>query len=95
VRVGDSTFSYLVWLKSEAKISDPALNQRAAELADRYGLPAGAGSDAHDSDGIGAGYLEMPDFDGPREFLTALAQAEITGEHRPRAVRYARRPAPG
>ena len=37
----------------------------------------------------------MPDFDGPREFLTALASAEITGEHRPHAVRYARRQIPG
>jgi hypothetical protein len=28
----------------------------------------------------------MPDFDGPREFLTQLAAAEITGEHRPHAT---------
>jgi predicted metal-dependent phosphoesterase TrpH len=77
-----------------AKIEDPALNHRAAELAARYGLPGGAGSDAHDPDGIGAAYLEMPDFDGPREFLAKLAGAKVTGEHRPHAVRYARRPAP-
>ena len=76
-----------------AKISDQALNDRAALLAARFGLPGGAGSDAHDPDGIGAAYLEMPDFDGPAEFLAALAVAEITGEHRPHAVRYARRPA--
>lgn len=76
-----------------AKIADPALNLQAAELATRYGLPGGVGSDAHDPDGIGAAYLEMPDFDGPSEFLTRLASAEITGEHRPHAVRYARRPA--
>jgi hypothetical protein len=56
-------------------------------------VPGGASSGAHDPDGIGAAYLEMPDFDGPREFLTQLAAAEITGEHRPHAVRYARRPA--
>jgi predicted metal-dependent phosphoesterase TrpH len=76
-----------------AKISDQSLNEQAAQLAARFGLPGGAGSDAHDPDGIGAAYLEMPDFDGPREFLTSLAQAEITGEHRPHAIRYARRPA--
>jgi predicted metal-dependent phosphoesterase TrpH len=76
-----------------AKISDHSLNEQAAQLAARFGLPGGAGSDAHDPDGIGAAYLEMPDFDGPREFLISLAQAEITGEHRPHAVRYARRPA--
>jgi predicted metal-dependent phosphoesterase TrpH len=76
-----------------AKISDQSLNEQAAQLAARFGLPGGAGSDAHDPDGVGAAYLEMPDFDGPQEFLAALAQAQITGEHRPHAVRYARRPA--
>jgi predicted metal-dependent phosphoesterase TrpH len=74
-----------------AKIEDQARNQLAAELAARHGLPGAAGSDAHDPDGIGAAYLEMPDFDGPKEFLAALQLAEITGEYRPHAVRYARR----
>ena len=48
-----------------AKIADPALNDRAAELAGTFSLPGGAGSDAHDAPGVGAAYLEMPDFDGP------------------------------
>ncbi len=78
-------------MRTNAEIEDPALNQRAAEIAARYGLPSGAGSDAHDPGGIGTAYLEMPDFDGPREFLAKLATAQITGEHRPHAVRYARR----
>jgi predicted metal-dependent phosphoesterase TrpH len=78
-----------------AKVEDPDLviNRRAAELAARYGLPEAAGSDAHDPEGIGAAYLEMPEFDGPHDFLTKLAVAEITGEYRPHAIRYARRPA--
>jgi predicted metal-dependent phosphoesterase TrpH len=76
-----------------AKIEDQEMNARAARLAARYGLPAGAGSDAHDPESIGAAYLEMPDFDGPGDFLTQLAAAEITGEYRPHAVRYARRAA--
>ena len=66
-------------------------NRQAADLAARYGLPGGAGSDAHDPEGIGAAYLEMPDFDGPAEFLAALRHAQITGEYRPHAPRYARR----
>jgi predicted metal-dependent phosphoesterase TrpH len=74
-----------------AKIEDQQHNVQAAKLAARYDLPGGAGSDAHDPEGIGAAYLEMPEFDGPAEFLTALRQATITGEHRPHAVRYARR----
>ena len=72
-----------------AKIEDQLLNQQAADLAARYDLPGGAGSDAHDPDGIGAAYLEMPDFDGPADFLAALREARITGEHRPHAIRYA------
>jgi predicted metal-dependent phosphoesterase TrpH len=73
-----------------AKVADQAHNGRAAELAARFGLPGGAGSDAHDPDGIGAAYLELPDFDGPAEFLAALRLAQITGEHRPHAIRYGR-----
>jgi predicted metal-dependent phosphoesterase TrpH len=74
-----------------AKNDDQEFNRRAADLAARYDLPGGAGSDAHDPEGIGAAYLEMPDFDGPAEFLAALANAEVRGEYRPHAVRYARR----
>jgi hypothetical protein len=46
------------------------------------------GSDAHDPDGIGAAYLEMPDFDGPASFVTALASARVIGEYRDHAPRY-------
>jgi predicted metal-dependent phosphoesterase TrpH len=76
-----------------AKIADQALNDKAARLAQRFGLPGGAGSDAHDAPGIGAAYLEMPDFDGPASFRTALADARVTGEFRDHAPRYPRRPA--
>jgi len=76
-----------------AKISDPALNHQAADLAARFALPGGAGSDAHDAPGVGAAYLEMPDFDGPAGFLAALADARLNGEFRDHAVRYPRRSA--
>jgi predicted metal-dependent phosphoesterase TrpH len=75
-----------------AKIADQALNDRAAEIAERFGLPGAAGSDAHDPEGIGAAYLDMPDFDGPPSFLTALTSARVVGEYRPHALRYAPRP---
>jgi predicted metal-dependent phosphoesterase TrpH len=71
-----------------AKIADDALNHRAAGLAERYGLPGAAGSDAHDPAGIGAAYLQMPDFDGPASFLAAMHQARVVGEYRPHAPRY-------
>src|ERR1700743_805566 len=75
-----------------AKVADQGLNDEAARLAKRFGLPGGAGSDAHDAPGVGAAYLEMPDFDGPASFLAALADARVTGEFRDHAPRYPRRP---
>jgi predicted metal-dependent phosphoesterase TrpH len=74
-----------------AKVEEQELNREAERLARQYGLPGAAGSDAHDPEGIGAAYLEMPDFDGPAGFIAALPQAVITGEYRPHAIRYARR----
>jgi predicted metal-dependent phosphoesterase TrpH len=78
-----------------AKIADQALNNRAADLAAAFGLPGGAGSDAHDAPGVGAAYLEMPDFAGAAGFLAGLAQARVTGEFRDHAPRYPRRPPSG
>lgn len=74
-----------------AKTADAALNDRAARLAERFALPGAAGSDAHDAPGVGAAYLEMPDFDGPASFLAALAGARVVGEYRDYAPRYAPR----
>jgi predicted metal-dependent phosphoesterase TrpH len=74
-----------------AKTEDQALNQRAARLAREFSLPGGAGSDAHDAQGVGAAYLDMPGFDGPASFLAGLADARVTGEYRPHAPRYPRR----
>src|SRR5262249_30150033 len=65
-----------------AKIAEPGLNARAADLASRYLLPGGAGSDAHDPVGIGAAYLQMPDFDDAASFLAALGNARVVGEYR-------------
>jgi hypothetical protein len=73
-----------------AKVADQSLNDQAARLAREFGLPGGAGSDAHDAPGVGAAYLEMPDFDGPVSFLAALADARVTGEYRDHAPRYPR-----
>ena len=71
-----------------AKIKDQRQNTTAAELARVWDLPAGAGSDAHDPPGIGAAYLEMPDFDGQAGFLASLRGARVNGEYRPHAPRF-------
>lgn len=64
-----------------AKTSLRSLNDRAAQYAQHHGLLAGAGSDAHVPDALGAAYVEMPDFDGPQEFLAALEHARPIGHH--------------
>lgn len=74
-----------------AKVGDAEHNARAAELAARHGLPVTAGSDAHDAAGVGAAWVEMPDFDGPAAFVDALGRGRLVGELRPHALRY---PAP-
>ncbi len=52
---------------------------RARELAVEHGKPASAGSDAHTAQEIGRAYVEMADFDGPRDFLESLAGGTILG----------------
>ena len=64
-----------------AKTSLGSLNRRAAEFADEHGLLHGGGSDAHVPDAIGAACVEMPDFDGPTEFLANLGRGRVVGHH--------------
>jgi predicted metal-dependent phosphoesterase TrpH len=64
-----------------AKTSLASLNVRAADYAAHHGLAAGAGSDAHVPDALGSAYVEMPDFDGPADFLAALQEAVVVGHH--------------
>ena len=64
-----------------AKTSLDSLNRRAVEFADEHGLLRGGGSDAHVPDAIGAAYVEMPDFDGPAEFLANLGRGRVVGHH--------------
>ena len=67
------------------KTSLEHLNREAADYAAAHGLLAGAGSDAHVPAALGAVYVEMPDFDGPADFLRSLEQGEIVGHHFDRA----------
>ncbi|HEY0518363.1 MAG TPA: PHP-associated domain-containing protein [Ilumatobacteraceae bacterium] len=64
-----------------AKTSLHSLNARAASIAAAHVIAAGAGSDAHVPDAIGAAYVEMPDFDGPLDFLDKLRQGRPVGHH--------------
>lgn len=74
-----------------AKTSLRSLNERAAQFATEFDLAAGAGSDAHVPNALGAAFVEMPDFDGPADFLVKLRLARPVGhhwdEHRPWSAR--------
>jgi hypothetical protein len=61
-------------------------NDEALRFAGKYGLLAGAGSDAHVLQGVGTGALRMRRFDGPEEFMLSLRSAEVL--RRPRSLAY-------
>lgn len=66
-----------------AKTSLSSLNRRAVEFAERFGLPVGAGSDAHVPAAVGAAYVEVPEFDvaSAPSFLVALGSGRLVGGH--------------
>jgi predicted metal-dependent phosphoesterase TrpH len=57
--------------------SVPKVNRKAHELCRDLGSTAGAGSDAHSVEELGAVYVEMEDFVGSRDFLRKLERARI------------------
>jgi predicted metal-dependent phosphoesterase TrpH/glycosyltransferase involved in cell wall biosynthesis len=69
-----------------ARLLFEAYNDEALRFARKYGLPAGAGSDAHVLQGVGTGVLRMRAFDGPEEFLQSLRTAEVL--RRPKSLAY-------
>ena len=73
-----------------ARIHDPALNQRAQAWARERGLPLGAGSDAHTLREVGRAHVEVPTFDDDaRSFLAALRSGTIHGRASSRWVHLA------
>jgi predicted metal-dependent phosphoesterase TrpH len=73
-----------------ARIHQPALNDRAAAWAAERGLAAGAGSDAHTLAEIGRGWVELPEFDlTPAGLLQALRRGRVHGVLSSRVVHLA------
>jgi predicted metal-dependent phosphoesterase TrpH len=64
-----------------SKTSLQSLNARAAQFGRDNNVVLGAGSDAHVPHAIGAAYMQMPDFDGPQDFLAQLARGTVVGHH--------------
>lgn len=52
---------------------------KAERFAKKYGIPGSAGSDAHTLQAIGNAYVEMPEFNGREDFLSALAGGTVFG----------------
>lgn len=78
-----------------AKTSLRSLNERAAAIAVAHDLAAGAGSDGHVPDAIGAAYVEMPDFDGAHDFIAKLRLGRPVGHHWDEARPWSSRVLPG
>jgi hypothetical protein len=57
----------------------PNSSTKAWKLASERGLAASAGSDAHTIGEIGRAYVEMPEFDGPSDFLDCLSRGKVLG----------------
>lgn len=64
-----------------AKTSLQSLNKRAVAFGEHYDLALGSGSDAHVPHALGSAYMQMPDFDGPQDFLAKVREGEIIGHH--------------
>ncbi len=69
-----------------ARLLFDAYNDEALRFARKYGLLAGAGSDAHVLQGVGTGALRMRRFNGPEEFLLSLRTATVL--RRPKSLAY-------
>ncbi len=69
-----------------ARLLKDSFNDEALRFQRKYGLLAGAGSDAHVLQGVGTGALRMRRFDGPEEFLLSLRTAEVL--RRPKSLAY-------
>jgi dephospho-CoA kinase len=73
-----------------ARLHDPALNDRARQWARARQLPVGAGSDAHTLGEIGNAWVELPAFNNePRSFVAALERGTIHGTEASRLVHVA------
>jgi predicted metal-dependent phosphoesterase TrpH len=69
-----------------ARVTVPALNERAARFARDHAVPCGAGSDAHTPGEIGRAYVEMEPFVDRDSFLNSLARGRIGGRESGRHV---------
>ncbi len=64
------------------RVALTAFNEEAERFARKYRIVPGAGSDSHVAQGLGSVRVRIHDFDGPKEFLEAMRDADITRKHK-------------
>ena len=64
------------------RVALTAFNEEAERFARKYRIVPGAGSDSHVAQGLGSVRVRIRDFEGPREFLEAMRDADITRKHK-------------
>jgi predicted metal-dependent phosphoesterase TrpH len=69
-----------------SRLAFPGFNELAERFAQRYRIPAAAGSDSHVLQGIGTALCGIDDFRGPQDLVAALAESRIV--RRPRSLLY-------
>jgi len=69
-----------------SRLAFPGFNELAERFAQRYNIPAAAGSDAHVLPGIGTALCGIDDFEGAHDFVAALAESRVV--RRPRSLIY-------
>jgi hypothetical protein len=69
-----------------SRLAFPGFNELAERFAQRYRIPSASGSDSHVLPGIGTALCGMDDFEGPDDFVAALAESRIV--RRPRSLLY-------
>lgn len=72
-----------------ARIHDPALNEKAVAWARARDIPLGAGSDAHTLREVGRAWAEVPAFEGAAGLKAALRSGTIHGSSSSRMVHVA------
>jgi predicted metal-dependent phosphoesterase TrpH/glycosyltransferase involved in cell wall biosynthesis len=64
------------------RVTLSAFNEEAVKFARKYRIVPGAGSDSHVAQGLGSVKIRLRDFDGAREFLESMREADIVRKHK-------------
>lgn len=72
-----------------SRVIKPDRNRQAAELCQRHGKIAAVGSDAHTRGEVGTSWQELPEFEGPAQFLAAMQVARLNTRRASPLVRIA------